>query len=138
MDEKKCKRHINQMQNVVFFRSWFKHRNFKNTYIYTHIYMYIYILKGFPGGPVVKNPPANSGDEGWGFNPWSGKISHATGPLSPCTTTTETHLPAAWALQQEKPPQWEALTWQLESSPQLLQLEKARAQQQRPSPVNNK
>ena len=23
----------------------------------------------FPGGPVVKNPPANAGDE---FNPWSG------------------------------------------------------------------
>ena len=31
------------------------------------------------------------------------------------------------ALPQEKPPQWEALTPQLESSPCLLQLEKAGA-----------
>ena len=25
----------------------------------------------FPGGKVVKNPPANAGDMGQGFNPWS-------------------------------------------------------------------
>ena len=28
--------------------------------------------------------------------------------LSPCTTTTEARAPRAHALQQEKPPQWEA------------------------------
>ena len=28
------------------------------------MYMCIYILKGFTGGPVVKNPSVNSGDEG--------------------------------------------------------------------------
>ena len=30
--------------------------------------------QGFPGGAVVKNPPANAG--GHGFEPWSGKRSH--------------------------------------------------------------
>jgi len=41
---------------------------------------------GFPGGSVVKNPPANAGDS---FNPWSRKIPHAIEQISPCTTTTE-------------------------------------------------
>ena len=38
------------------------------------------ILKGFPGGSVVNNPPANAGDTkdegsipGWGKIPWSRK-----------------------------------------------------------------
>ena len=30
---------------------------------------------GFPGGSVVKNPPASTGGEGDGFNPWIRKIS---------------------------------------------------------------
>jgi len=30
-------------------------------------------FKGFPGGAVVKNPPANVGDTG-DFDPWVGKI----------------------------------------------------------------
>jgi len=30
----------------------------KNIYIHTHLYLY----RGFPGGSVVKNPPANAGD----------------------------------------------------------------------------
>ena len=32
---------------------------------------------GFPGGLVVKNPPANAE----GFDPWSRKIPHAAGKL---------------------------------------------------------
>ena len=40
-----------------------------------------------PGGPVVKNTPANAGDRG--FDSWSRKISHAVGQLSLCATTTE-------------------------------------------------
>ena len=56
----------------------------------------------FPGGAVVKNPPANSGDTG--FEPWSGKTPHAAEQLSPCATTTEAYAPTARALQQEKPP----------------------------------
>ena len=36
--------------------------------------------------------------EHW-FNPWSGKIPHATGQLSPCATTTdEARVPGACAL----------------------------------------
>ena len=42
----------------------------------------------YPGGPVVKNPPSNAGDEG--SIPHRGtKILHAMGQLSPCTATTE-------------------------------------------------
>ena len=48
------------------------------------------ILGDFPGGAMVKNPSANAGNnQGPGFNPWSGKIPHATEQLSPCATTTE-------------------------------------------------
>ena len=33
----------------------------------------------FPGGPVIKNLPADAGDiGGWvGFDPWPGRISYA-------------------------------------------------------------
>ena len=48
------------------------------------------LLRGFPGGTVVKNPPANAG--GHGFKPCSGEIPHAAEQLSPCTTTTEPAL----------------------------------------------
>ena len=42
----------------------------------------------FPGGPVVKNLPSDAGD--MGSIPGRGTtIPHATGQLSPCTTTTE-------------------------------------------------
>ena len=45
----------------------------------------------FPGGPVVKNPPANAGD--WRSIPGpETKIPHALGQLSPCTTTSEPTL----------------------------------------------
>ena len=34
-----------------------------------------YCLRSFPGGSVVKHPPANAGDTGdWRFDPWVGKI----------------------------------------------------------------
>ena len=77
-----------------------------------------------------------------GFYPWSGKIPHTMGQLCPCTTAaepalysscatrTEAHGPRAYAPQQEKPPQREAHTLQLESSPCLPQLEE--------SPCSNK
>ena len=58
---------------------------------------------GFPGGAVVKNPPAGlpwwrSAWEstcqcrGHGFDPWSGRNPHAAEQLSPCTTATEPEL----------------------------------------------
>ena len=73
------------------------------------------------------------------FHSWSGKISHAMGQLSPCTTTTDTSVPRAH-VPQEQPLQWEAHTLQPESSRRLRQLEKACAQQGRPSaaPRTNK
>ena len=52
-----------------------------------------FLFVDFPGGPVVKNLPANVGDHG--FSPWSGKISHAAGQLSLCATRTE---PTLWSL----------------------------------------
>ena len=48
------------------------------------------VSKGFPGGAVVKNPPANIG--GTGSSPSPGKIPHATEQLSPWATTTEPAL----------------------------------------------
>ena len=70
----------------------------------------IYLFKkdeGFPGGLVVKNLPVNAGDMNK-FNPWSGRIPHASEQPSPCPTTSEARAPGAYALQQEKPPKWEA------------------------------
>ena len=71
-----------------------------------------YILD-FPGGPVVKNPPANAGD--MNLIPGPGRSHmlrpHALQWLGPCATTTE-----ARALQQ-KSLQQKALAPQLRSSP---------------------
>ena len=42
----------------------------------------IILLRNFPGGPVVKNPPSNAGDAG--SIPGQGtKIPHAVGQLRP-------------------------------------------------------
>ena len=64
---------------------------------------------------------------------------------SPCATTAESVccsywacVPRACAQQQKKPPQWEARTLQLETSPNSPQLEKALVQQTRPSAAINK
>ena len=66
------------------------------------------------------------------------KIPQATGQLSLCTATAGATHSRACALQQEKPPQWEAWVPPLESSPSSLQLEKARVQQWRPSTTKDK
>ena len=45
-------------------------------------------MRDSPGGPVVKNPPSNTGDAR--SIPGQGtKIPHAAGQLRPCATTTE-------------------------------------------------
>ena len=77
----------------------------------------------FPGGPVVKNLPPSAGDTG--SIPGVGRFPHAEGQLSPGTTSTEPLCPTDHALQQEKPLQWEACAWQLESSPCSPQPEKS-------------
>ena len=78
--------------------------------------------RDFPGGTVVKNPPANAGDmgsspgPGRSHMPQSNKAcapqllslrSRAREPqrLSLRATTTEARVPRARAPQQEKPPQ---------------------------------
>ena len=65
-------------------------------------------LRDFPGGAVVKNPPANA--RHMGSIPVPGRShmprsNQACAPqlLSPCAATTEAHVPRAGALQQEKP-----------------------------------
>ena len=44
----------------------------------------------FPGGAVVKNPPASAGD--MGLSPGLGRLPHATEQLSQWATTTEPAL----------------------------------------------
>jgi len=48
----------------------------------------VYSLGGFPDGPVIKNLPSNARDTGSILGPGT-KIPHATGQLSPCTSTRE-------------------------------------------------
>ena len=79
----------------------------------------------FPGGTVVKNPPANAGDMGsiagpgrshmpqsnWARAPQLLSLrsrAHKPQLLSPRATTSEAGTPRAHAPQQEKPRQWEA------------------------------
>ena len=64
----------------------------------------------FPGGAVVKNLPANSGDTGSSPGPGRSHVpqrdkTHVPQLLSPRATTTEARAPRARAPQQEKPPQ---------------------------------
>ena len=42
----------------------------------------------FPGGPVIKNPPSNTG-EGDSIPDSRTKIPHAMGQLSPCAAIVE-------------------------------------------------
>ena len=70
-------------------------------------------LGDFPGGAVVKNPPANAGDTGSSPGPGRSHMprsnwARAPQLLSLCATTTEARMPRACAPPQEKPPQWEA------------------------------
>ena len=55
----------------------------------------------FPGGPVVKNPPASAGDTG--LIPGLGtKILHAAEQLNPWTATTEAREPQEEKLLQRE------------------------------------
>ena len=82
---------------------------------------------------------------GPGFEPWSGKIPHATEQLSPCATTTEPARHNYWSPHAKSPcsTPGESTTMRstrtaMKSSPRLRQLEKAFAQQRRPSAAKNK
>ena len=82
-------------------------------------------ILGFPGGAVVKNPPANAGAMGSIPGPGRSHMpqsNEACAPqllslssrarklqlLSPHATANEACVPRACAPQQEKPRQWEA------------------------------
>ena len=63
------------------------------------------VVQDSPGGAAVKNPPADAGDTG--SSPGPGRFH-----MPRSNTTTEARAPRARALQQEKPPQWEACALQ--------------------------
>ena len=87
------------------------------------------VNKGFPGGSVVKIPPASAGDivrsliwEDCTCRGAAKPVHHSCEPGSRiCWAHGPQPLkparPGACALQQEKPPQWEALALLPESSP---------------------
>ena len=60
------------------------------------LYVSYFTIKRFKrdlsGGPVVKNLPSSTGDEGL-IPDWRAKIPHAAGQLSPSTTTREAGEP---------------------------------------------
>ena len=79
-------------------------------------------MLGFPGGVVVRNPPANAGDTSSSPGPGGSHMlqsdwarvpqvlslhsrAHEPQLLSLRATTTEARAPRAHASQQEKPPQ---------------------------------
>ena len=72
---------------------------------------------GFPGGLVVKNPPPKAGD-------MVGSLV-CEDPICVGAANTVRCNYWAWEPQALKPPQWEALKPQPESSPCSLQLEKS-------------
>ena len=97
----------------------------------------------FPGGPLIENLPANAGS--MGSDPWSGRIPCAVRQISPSTAIAESMCCKYWTLLalepmlcnkrspcREKPRQ---CNWRV--TPHLLQLEKAYAQQWRPSTTKN-
>ena len=100
------------------------------------------MVPGFPGGTVVKNPPANAGDTGSSpgpgrsHMPWSNK-ARVPQLLSLHATTTEARVPKARAPQREATTMRSPHTaWK--SSPRSPQLEKARVQQRRSKAAKNK
>ena len=91
--------------------------------------------RDIPGGPVVKNLPANIRD--MGFIPGLGRYPHAVRQLSPRTTASKAHVP--WSLNsatREATARRNPRTTTREE-PLLTQLEKACVQLQRPSAAEN-
>ena len=71
---------------------------------------------------MIKNLPTNA--RGHRFDPRAKKMLQAMEEVSSHAMTTEDRAPRAHALQQEKPPQWEACA-QSVSRPCSLQLEES-------------
>ena len=65
------------------------------------------IFEVFPGGPVVKNPPADAGDTS-SIPSWGTKIPHAAEHLNLSTSTTEPmHLKSVPTSSSKAPAQSE-------------------------------
>ena len=92
-------------------------------------------MLGFPGGSVVKNPPASAGDTG--SIPGSGRSHMPAEQLSLCATTTEAHLPRAHAPHKRSPCN-EKPTLCNKEEPLLSTTREKPEQQQRPSAAKNK
>ena len=80
--------------------------------------------------PIGEDPTGSRATKPTRHNYW-------TCALEPGSGTYWAHATKSCALQQEKPPQWEARALQLEGGPRSLQLEKKPEQQQRPSTAKN-
>ena len=96
-------------------------------------------MRDFPDGPVVKNPCANPREKR--FDLWSGKTSHTTEQLSPLSHNhwaLRLQLLGLHALSPCATREAAAVSPHNSRSPHSRQLEKARAQQQRPSTAINK
>jgi len=85
--------------------------------------------RDFPGGPVVKDLPANIRD--LGSSPGPG-ISHMLWGSYACVPQPLNPVGKKPVLHSKRPPQREACALPLESSPHLLQLEKVCLEQQTP------
>ena len=122
-----CREDIEKLDNKVLPFSNFTPKDFHQK-----------ILQNFPGGLVVKNPPASAADTGsipglGRFHMPRGTQAHAPQLLRGC--------PGAWELQLLKPTHLEPVLRskkQLESRSHSPQPEKARAQQQSPSTAKNR
>ena len=100
------------------------------------VYLSIFKVEGFPGGSVVKNPPANAGDTGSSPGPRRSHMprsNKARAPQLPKPVRLEPGVHNKRSHRSENP----ACT-ATKSGPRSLQLEKARAQQRRPNAAKNK
>ena len=118
-------------------------------YLYIYLYMYIYEInrkifnkrhqkcqwRGFPGGAVVENLPANAGDTGLSLGLGRSHMPRSNQAREPqllslrvwslCSATREAAIVRG-------------LRTVMKSGPHLLQPEKALAQKQRPNTAKNK
>ena len=91
-----------------------------------------YLSQDFPGGPAVKNPPANA--RGWSLVQ---KDPTRHGAAKPCASTTGASVPYSLFSTREATAMRSPPT-SVKSSPRLPQREKAHAQRWRPSAAKNR
>ena len=92
-------------------------------------------IQGLPWWPRYSESACQC--RGHRLDPWSAKIPRASGQLSPCTTTTEAHVPQSLCSATREDTARRSPLTETKSSPRSLQLEKACSQQRRPGTANN-